>query len=113
MKLAASGTSILHGFQQHGMLEEFTVLDHQLDASRVHVDNASGTNVQMADLAIAHLVIWKPDVLAAGVDERVGILAQQAVVIRLAGKGNGIGFAFRAVSPAVKDDKNKWFGAGQ
>jgi hypothetical protein len=42
-------------------------------------------------------------------NQRVGILTQQPIVSRLAGKGDGVGLGFGAVSPAVEDDENEWF----
>src|SRR5438552_170392 len=112
MELAATAR-VLHCVQQNGMLEEVSVLDHQLDASRIHVDDAPGANVQMTDFAVAHLIVWQPNVLATGVDQRVRIFAEQAVINWLAGKGDGVGFGFGAVSPAIEDDEDEWFGMGQ
>jgi hypothetical protein len=103
MKLAAAARA-LHGVKQNGLVEEFAILDHQLDAGRIHVDDAPGANVQVPDLAVAHLIVRKPNILTAGVNQRIGILTQQAVVNRLASEGDGVGFGFGAVSPAIEDD---------
>ena len=43
-------------------------------------------------------------------NESIGILAQQPVIGGLAGERDGVGFGFGAVSPAVEDDENEWFG---
>src|SRR5579863_9734941 len=93
------------------MGEELAVLDHQLDARAVHVHDASSADVKMAHLTVPHLTVGKPDKRAAGLDERVGIVAQKAVVGRLAGECDGIGFGFGAVPPAVEDDKDERFGS--
>src|SRR6266568_7353819 len=106
MKLAAAGARVLHGAEQYGMLKEFAILDHQLDAGRIHVDDASGADVQVSDFAVTHLIVRQADILAAGMNQRIGILAQQAVVNRLAGKSDGIGFSFGTVAPAVEDDED-------
>src|SRR5581483_1756501 len=45
----------------------------------------------------------------AGVDQRIGIFAQQAVVSGLSRQRNGIGVGFRAVSPTIEDDEDEWF----
>ncbi len=61
------------------------------------------------------LPIWpfrKADEGPAGMDERVGIFAQQAVVGGLAGECDGVGFGFGAVTPAVEDDENERFWMG-
>ena len=109
---AAAGAGILHGVEQHGMGEEFAVLDHQVDAGDVHVHDAAGADVEMADFAVAHLPFGQSDERAAGVNQRVGILAQQAVVGGLAGERDGVGLGFGAVSPAVEDDEDERFGTG-
>src|SRR5215470_13964026 len=101
---------MLHGREQNGVAEELAILDHQVDARDVHVNDAPGTDVEMADLAITHLAVGQADIVSAGLDERVGILVQQAVVIGLASKRNGIGLGFGAVSPAIEDDEDERFG---
>ena len=42
-------------FAQHWMREELAIVNHQVDARDVHVHDASGANVEMPDLAVAHL----------------------------------------------------------
>src|SRR6266566_7012687 len=76
MKLSSTGARVLHGVEQYGMFEEVPVLNHQLDAGRIHVDHAPGSNVQMPYFTVAHLIARQTDVLAAGMDQRVGIFAQ-------------------------------------
>ena len=92
------------------MREEFAVLDHQLNAGAVHVNDAPRANVKMTNFAVAHLPIGQADGWAAGLDQRVGILPQQTVVHRLAGKCDRIGFGLGAVTPAIEDDQDEWFG---
>src|ERR1700730_10348695 len=91
------------------MRKEFAVPNQQLNARAVHVHDASGADIEMADLAIAHLIVRQPDVWAAGMNERIGRLAEQMVVGGLAGESNCIGFGFGAVTPAIEDDQNKRF----
>ena len=101
---------MLHRREQHGMRKEFAVLDHQVDAGDVHVNDASRADVEMANLAVAHLPLGQTNKRSAGMDQRVGIFAQQPVVSGLARERDGVGFGFGAVSPAVEDDENEWFG---
>src|SRR3984885_7270309 len=70
MQPTIAGASVLHGIEQDGVREELAVLDHQIDAGDVHVNDAACTDVQMADLAVAHLAFGKANVRSAGVDER-------------------------------------------
>jgi hypothetical protein len=109
MQLATTGAGVLHSIEQHGMLEEFAVLDHQLNASGVHVNDAPGTNVEVTDFAVAHLAFGKSDVWPAGLNQRVGILAKEAVVRWLARECDCVGFGFGAVTPAVENRKNERF----
>ena len=91
------------------MRKELAVLDHQLDAGAVHVDDASRADIEMPHFAVAHLPLGQADELAAGLDQRIGIFAQQTVIGRLACEGDGVGFGFGAISPAVENDENEWF----
>src|SRR4051812_16169341 len=95
------------------MLKEFAVLNHELDASRIHVHHTSGADVQVADFAIPHLAFGQSHKWTAGLNERVGIFAQQPVINRLTRKHDSISFGLGAVSPAVEDDEHEWFGTGQ
>src|ERR1035437_6630116 len=112
MQLAAADAGIFHGIDEHRMREEFSVQDHKVEARDVHVHNAPGTNIEMADFAVAHLPFRQPDKRPAGVNQRVRILAQQPVVDRLGRGGGSVGLGFGAVSPAVEDDENERFRTG-
>ena len=101
MQLASSGARILHGIEQHGVVEKFAVLDHQLNARRIHVNDPPRPDIQVPNFAVAHLSVGQADVRAASVNQRVRIFAKQAVIGRLAGKRDGIGLGFGAVSPAI------------
>ena len=109
MKPPFSRARMFHCIQQHRMRKEFAILDHQINARNVHVDNASGTNIEMTDLAVAHLPFGQPNKWPAGMNQRVRILPQQAVVGRFAGESDGVGFRFGSVSPAVENCKNERF----
>ena len=76
MQATSATAGVFHGTEQHGIGEELAVLDHQLDASAVHVNDATRTDIEMADLAIAHLAVGQSNILPTGVDQRIGILAQ-------------------------------------
>src|SRR5215471_3848891 len=62
----------------------------------------------MADFAVPHLPFRQSDERSAGMDQRVGIFAQQAIVRRFARERDGISFRLGAVAPSVEDDENKW-----
>ena len=90
---------MLHGRDQRWIGKKVAVLNHQLDARDVHVHDATGANVEVSDLAVAHLPIGQSDERAAGLDQGVGIFTQQAIVGRLAGQRDGVGFGLRGCSP--------------
>src|SRR5258708_32217698 len=84
MHLPPAGTSILHSSQQRRIRKKIAVLNHQLDASAIHEYNAPGADVEVPDLAVAHLPFGKANIGTAGVNECVGIFAQQPVICGLA-----------------------------
>jgi hypothetical protein len=45
-------------------------------------------------------------------NQRVGVFAKQAVVGRFTRQGDGIGFSFGSISPAIEDDEDEWFRTG-
>ena len=112
MQLAAADAGILHGFDEHWMREEFSVQDHKVEARDVHVHDAPGANIQVADFAVAHLPFRQPNEWPAGVNQRVRILAQQPVIGRLARHGDGITLGLGAVSPAVENNEDERFRTG-
>ena len=101
MEMAAAGA--LHRFDQQRVREELARRDHQVDARDVHVDDAAGADVQMADFAVAHLAFGQSDVRTGGVDQRVRIFAQQPIVDGLARGGNRIALDGGGEAPAVED----------
>ena len=106
MQLASTHPGIFHRVEQHRMREELAVMDHQVDARDFHMHDAPGANIQMADFTVPHLPFRQPDKRPAGMNQSVGILAQQPVIRRLARECDGVGFGFGSVSPAVEDDED-------
>ena len=102
----------LHGSEQGGVGEETAVRNRDVDAGHVHADDAASTEVEVADLAVAHLALGQADEVLAGAEEGVGVLAQQRVVGWLAGLGDGVAGGFGAVAPAVEDGEDDRFGHG-
>ena len=65
----------------------------------------------MAHFAVAHLAFGQADERAGGMNQRIGKIFQQAIVIGLAREGDGVAFGFGAVSPAVENGQDDWFGS--
>ena len=68
MQAASAGAGVFHGGEHDGIGEELAVLDHELDARAVHVHDASGADVKVAHLAVAHLTVRQSDGGTAGLD---------------------------------------------
>ncbi len=107
MKLAAAVLGALHGSDDGGVLLEFVFRDELVDAGDVHVDDAAGAEIEVADFAVAHLAVGQADEVLGGADEGVGILAEQLVVGGLAGEGDGVVGGFGAVAPSVEDGEDE------
>ena len=105
-----AGAAAFHGFEQQRLAQEFAAGDELVNARDVHVHDAAGADIQVADFAIAHLSFGQADGRAGGVNQRVGKFLQQAVVVRLAREGDGVAFGFGAVAPAVEDGEDDRFG---
>src|SRR4029453_8729287 len=112
VQTTSTGSCVFYGRNQRRIGEEVTILNHQLDASDVHVHDAPCADVEVPNLAVAHLTLGKSNKWAASVNERVWVLAKKPVIGRFAGKCDGVGFSLRAEAPSVEDDENKRFGTG-
>ena len=79
----------------------------RVDAGDVHVHNAAGADVEVADFAVAHLSIGQADEMVGGLNQGVGKLAQQLVVSGLACQRDGVVGGFSAITPSVEDGENE------
>ena len=102
---------LLHRLQQRRMLEQFAILDHQIDTRNVHVHDAPGADVQMSHFAVAHLSVRQSDIASAGMNKRVRKFAQQFVIRWLARQRDGIRFRGRSVTPPIQNDEHQRFGS--
>ena len=76
MQAASAGASVLHRGDEDVIRKEIAFLDHQIDLGYVHVNDASGANIQVTDFAVAHLPDWQSYIASAGVHQCAGILVQ-------------------------------------
>src|SRR5580765_8497885 len=112
MEATAPRTRVFHCGDERRVREKVSVLNHQINAGDVHMDNSTRTNVEVPDFTVAHLAFGESDERPAGMNQRIGIFAQQAVIGGLASKRDCIRFRLGAVTPAVEDDEDKWLGTG-
>ena len=103
------GVGALHRAQEQLVAEEFARGDGQVNAGDVHIDDAAGADVEMADFAVAHLPLGQADVGAGGVHEGVGEFFQQFIPGGLAGERDGVGLPLGAVAPAIQDGQHQRF----
>ena len=99
----------LHRFKQQWLLEEFAIRDHQIDARDVHVDDAARAHVHVAHFAVTHLPFRQSNGRPGSLDQRVGKILEQAVVIRFAREGDGVALGFGAVAPSVENGQYNRF----
>src|SRR5580704_3769515 len=95
--LAAAG----HRFNENGVLEKFAVANHQVEAGAIHVNDAPGADIQVADFAVAHLSIGQADPFAGGMNQSVREALEEIVIVRFTRKGDGVARCFGAETPAV------------
>ena len=84
--------------------------DHVIDASNVHLDDAPRANVEVPDLAVAHLAFGQAHEGAVRPNQSMRILAPQPVEVRRASHRDGIVFRIGVFSPAIHDgeDNGTW-----
>src|SRR5437764_549879 len=112
MQLTATRASTFYRVEQDRIGEDRAVLDHYVNLGDVHVHDAAGAHIEVADFAVAHLAVRQTYKAPAGVNERVGILAQQLVVSGLASESDGVGLALGAIAPTIEDDEDERLGFG-
>jgi hypothetical protein len=101
-------------FEQGFILEEITVADGFVDAGDVLVNDASGTEVEVADFGVTHLAFGQADVFAAAAELAHGIGGVEVIVKGGAGEECGVTFflgsggSVRADAPTVADDEDEW-----
>ena len=99
----------LHRVQQQRLPREFAAGDQRLDPRRIHVHHAPRANIQMPHFAVAHLPRRQSHRRPRSLDQSVGKLAQQPVVIRLPRQRNRIPRRLRPVAPPVQHRQHNWF----
>ena len=107
MQLASALARALHGLHDGRILGEFAGGDLRVDAGDVHLHDAAGADVEVADFAVAHLAVGQADEVLRGANQGVGKLAQQLVVGGLAGQRDGVVGGFGAITPSIEDGQNE------
>ena len=108
-QVQAARARVTHAVEQRRVAEEFARFDHPVDARHVHQHHAAGADVEVSHFAVAHLPFRQPDGGARGLDQRVGVVAQEAVIGGLSGGGDGVAFDGRRVAPAIQHREDQRF----
>ncbi len=95
------------GSSQHLVLRQRAVGDRLVDAREVLVDDRARTEVEVADLAVAHLPVRQPDRAAARGERRVRVALPEVVEDRRLGERDRVARAVRRQAPAVEDDEDR------
>ena len=79
--------------------------DRLVDPGQILLDDRSGTEVQMPDLAVAHLAVGQADGAATGAELCVRVAREQAVHRRRVGQRDGVTGPRWCDPPAIEDDQ--------
>ncbi len=111
VEAAAALRGELEGAGDDRVVAQRVVGHGDVDARDVHHRDAARAEVEVPDLAVAHLPDGQADVGPAGPDERVRPGGQRGEV-RRGGEPDRVGVALRAFSIAVEDAEDERAGAG-
>jgi hypothetical protein len=92
---------------EHPVRGQLTALDGLVDARQVLHHDGARTEVEMADLRVAHLALGEADRSTARHEERVGVAVPQLVEHRSARQRNRIARPTRGDPPAVEHDQRR------
>ncbi len=92
--------------QQRGVLPEGAVGDLSVDAGQVLEHGPARAQVEVPDLAVAHLAIGQPDGGAGGLQADVRPLGHQGPPARHVRRGDGVNRRVRPDAEAVDDDED-------
>ena len=76
-----------------------------VDFHEVLINNATGTDIEVTDLGVAHLAVGQAHILTAGLQLRVSIIGVEIVKIGSRGAADNVVFLLIADSPSVENHK--------
>ena len=96
---------IVHSLDENLVLGDGAVLDGIVDARKLLEHDATGTDVEVTHLGVAHLAVGKAHVLARSTERGVRILLVQAIKEGRLGSGDGVLAISRSQAAAVHDNQ--------
>ena len=103
MDCLATFNRLVNAVSQRAIGEKRARFDGTADAGKFLVNHAPGTQVQVTNLGITHLVSRQSNGRTRGTNQRVGKIIPQAVPDRLVRSSNGIELWCLTKTPAVED----------
>ncbi|MNG93682.1 hypothetical protein D3C79_526570 [compost metagenome] len=92
--------------RQRRVGEEVAVFDFFIQSGQILINDASGAQVDVADLRVAHLAIRQAHVQAGSGDQGMRLLLPQAIHHRRFGVQNGIVLLLLPMAVAVQDHQH-------
>ena len=109
---AAGRLGVRHELHQHGVFLELALLEGDVDAGHVLVDDAPCADIEVAYLGIAHEACRQADSAAGGGKGGAARHGEQAVDIGRGGKGGGVARAWLGKPVAIQDEEDGGHGIG-
>src|SRR5215212_4926895 len=97
---------MLAGCQESGVAKKTSILDGGEDSNEILHHNAACAQVQVPDLAVAHLPTGKANPDARCFEERAGRMLPDGVPGWCARERDGVSFFLRPVAPSVENDES-------
>ena len=89
-----------------GLAGEFAALNGGVDAAQVHLDDAAGAYIHVADLGISHLADRQSDVRTISDQRVIRTRRHQTVEIGGVSQSDGIALGLFAQAPAIEDTQH-------
>ncbi len=108
-KMQIARAAAFHRLDKQRLHEKLLVRNHQIDARDVHVNDPARAHVHVAHFAVAHLSLRQANIRTGSVDQCVGKIFEQAVVIGFASESNRVARGFSAVTPSIEHSQHNRF----
>ncbi len=108
VNVLAVSLSVLVSADDFGVLEDAAVGTGAVNLHEVLIDDATGTDVEVTDLGVAHLSVGQTDVLTAGQQLAVRVGCIDFVEVRSWSVEDDVSLAVVANAPSVKDHQKSF-----
>jgi len=105
-QMQAPPSRVFAGGPQNRIFRESVVANHPIQPCNVHLNNAAGADIQVADFAVTHLAIGQADRFARGMNQSVRVVAQEAVEHRGVRRAHRVALDGEGVPPSVENGQD-------